>query len=110
MGATNFYERIKAKKPSDAFKIAREEACWECGHGGYTGTIAEKHGFTMSRKPKEFDAEEWVGLVEGFDEEDKSQEHFYELKKDSRIYEDKWGDALCIPLKDEYIFIGFASC
>ena len=110
MGATTFYNQAKGTSPKAVFKQEREEAQWEYGHGGYSGTIAEKSGFSMSRKPSDIDADEWIEMVDGFDSEDKDQEHYYDLKRDFNIYDDKWGDALCVPTEDGFIFCGWASC
>jgi hypothetical protein len=109
MGAEVFYSTSKAKKPNEAFKECKEDAYWEHGHGGYTGTIAEKSGYSMSRKPKEIPANTWIDMVEDFDEEDTDQEHYSALKHDFNIYDDKWGDALCIEAKEGFIFCGWAS-
>ena len=42
MGATNFMTTAKGKSLDDAFRVATDQARFEYGHGGYTGTIAEK--------------------------------------------------------------------
>lgn len=111
MGATNFYVIESGKSAREAFIDARSEACYMEGHGGYTGTIAEKSSFKLSRKPEGFNPQEWESLVADFDVEDKTQDYYYELKRDSKIYEDKWGPALCIPAgNNNYIFCGYASC
>ena len=49
MGATTFIIESSGKTAREAFNSAVEDAQWESGHGGYTGTIAEKagRGFTM---------------------------------------------------------------
>ena len=109
MGAEVFYNRGKGTSASEVFKQEREHACYENGHGGYTGTIAEKGGYTMSRKPKDIDADKWIEMVEDFDEDDTSQEHYRALKKDYNTYDDKWEDALCVPTDDGFIFCGWAS-
>lgn len=44
MGAWWFEDIAHGKTAGDAFVAAVEEARWENGHGGYTGTIAEKNG------------------------------------------------------------------
>ena len=109
MGAMIFYNSAKGINAREAFKQEQEQAYYEYGHGGYSGTIAEKSSYTMSRKPKDFDANQWVEMIEDFDEDDKDQEYYYELKKDFEVYDDKWGDALCIPTTDGFVFIGWAS-
>jgi hypothetical protein len=45
MGATTFGVVVKAKTAEAAFRIAVEGAQYQRGHGGYTGTIAEKGSF-----------------------------------------------------------------
>jgi hypothetical protein len=110
MGAQSFYNKSKGVSARDCFQDQMQLAKHEHGHGGYTGTIAEKSSYTNSRKPKEFDAENWIKLLEYFDEEEnKENEHYYALKKDSEVYHNKWGDALCISTHDGYIFCGYAS-
>ena len=108
MGAEVFYNRVKGTSASKAFNEERENACYEYGHGGYTGTIAEKDGYTRSHKPKDIDADKWIEMIEDFDYEE-SQDYFRQLKKDYEVYDDKWGDALCVPTDDGFIFCGWAS-
>ena len=42
MGADTFTTSAKGRTAEEAFRAAREDACHWHGHGGYTGTIAEK--------------------------------------------------------------------
>ena len=110
MGAQQFFDTAKGKTPRDAFKNAHDDACYEYGHGGYSGTLAEKGGHTMSNKPDGISGSDWADMVDEFLVEDTDQEHYQQLKKDSKVYEDKWGDALCIKNGDgDYIFCGCAS-
>jgi hypothetical protein len=51
MGAVNFYCEAEGKTLSEAFRSAVDEAYYEYGHRGYTGTIAEKGGVTEFRIP-----------------------------------------------------------
>ena len=95
MGATTFMTHAKGKTAKEAFLAAREEACYERGHGGYTGTIAEKDRFTMIQVPGDAHPAEYAGKL--IDD------------RDSRV-DDKWGPAGCIQLsKDEFLFFGWAS-
>ena len=48
-------------------------------------------------------------MVEEFDYDDKNQDYFRQLKKDYDVYDDKWGNALCVPTSDGFIFCGWAS-
>lgn len=52
MGADNFSTAAFGKTPKEAFSAARERAQHNSGHGGYTGTIAEKHDFVHVPLPK----------------------------------------------------------
>jgi hypothetical protein len=47
MGADEFSNKRSAKSATEAFRALVEEALYEEGHGGYTGTIAEKSTFEM---------------------------------------------------------------
>ena len=95
MGAEVFYHRATGATPQEAFNAAVQEAQYNWGHGGYTGSIAEKDSFTMievpeGRHPHAF-AEE---LVEDGDE---------------RV-DDKWGPAGCVKIgENAYLFFGWAS-
>lgn len=44
MGASDYSSISAGKTPEAAFRSAVEQAQWEDGHSGYTGTIAEKQG------------------------------------------------------------------
>lgn len=95
MGATTFYTKAKGKTAADAFRDAVSKAQYKYGHGGYTGTIAEKRDFVMIELPKKADPFEHASmLIEICDE---------------RV-DDKWGPAGCIQIsKGEYLFFGWAS-
>ena len=45
MGADTFYQTGEGKGALDAFNRAHDDAAYEYGHGGYTGTLAEKGDF-----------------------------------------------------------------
>jgi hypothetical protein len=96
MGATTFGVRvIRAQTAQAAFKAARQSAQYERGHGGYTGTIAEKTDFIMVMCPVGTDPIDYANeLIEN---------------RDRRI-DDKWGPAGCIACgPGEYYFFGWAS-
>jgi hypothetical protein len=109
MGASTFYNQTTGTNARELFNNEVEEARYENGNGGYTGTIAEKSDYTMSVKPDEIPAHVWIDMVEDFDEGDTDQEYYSKLRQDFRTYDDKWGDALCVPTKDGFIFCGWAS-
>ncbi len=97
MGACNFVSIASGATAEEAFIAAVREAEYEHGHGGYTGTIAEKDSLVMIQKqPLEGKAalELADALINRFD---------------PRI-DDKWGPAGCIPLTDgSFLFFGWAS-
>ena len=47
MGACDFECKTSAKSAKEAFRSLVEDALYESGHGGYSGTIAEKSSFRM---------------------------------------------------------------
>lgn len=95
MGAQQFVTKAKGKTAKDAFNQAVSDAQYMYGHGGYTGTIAEKHDFVKIAVPSGEKPEEYAWrLIENYDE---------------RI-NDKWGPAGCIDCGDgTFLFFGSAS-
>lgn len=63
MGACDFVTEGVGKDPVDAFTTAVKEARWEFGHGGYTGTIAEKGGFVLIPRPARVSTEKAVRVI-----------------------------------------------
>jgi hypothetical protein len=51
MGAVGFYTKAVGSNPQQAFVDAVKAAAFENGHGGYTGTIAEKSKYRMFNVP-----------------------------------------------------------
>ena len=98
MGGDVFYTESEGTNIDEAFRKAVEQAEWEHGHAGYTGTIAEKTGFTL------IPDSEWKG---------KYDPKWYARKLvddgDSRV-DDKWGPAGAIQLEEgRWLFFGWAS-
>lgn len=95
MGSSEFIVEWSGDSAKDAFNNAREDAFYNFGHAGYTGTIAEKTSFVKINCPKDK-----IPI-------DYAQELLDNL--DKRI-ENKWGPAGCIESGPRcYIFFGFAS-
>lgn len=95
MGACEFFNRAKGKTAQEAFDSAVAAAQWESGHGGYTGTIAEKFSFTTITVPADQDPIEFANKL---------------LADDDERISDKWGPAGCVKIKDgEFYFFGWAS-
>lgn len=98
MGAESFYEIFSGKNSRDAFQKAVENALYEHGHSGYTGSIAEKNNFTMATKEILSSSEAWE-MANSLINTD---------------YSNKWGPAGCIQLQtkfkeNNYLFFGWAS-
>ncbi len=102
MGASEFSVKVSAKTARAAFDLAVGNARHEDGHGGYTGTIAEKHEFKM------------VTPNAGESPTDCGERC---MSDDDHFCQDKWGAAACIdcgpnPKKSGehvFIFFGWAS-
>lgn len=79
-GATDFYVFIKNKDPKRAFQEAVDDARYESGHDGYSGTISEKDSFTIrQRNPMSLSA------AKAFANKDIDRN-------------DKWGPAFAVPV------------
>ena len=60
MGACTFYTQASGQTASKAFSSAVDSALWYSGHGGYTGTIAEKDEFVQITVPQGKDPERYA--------------------------------------------------
>ena len=97
MGATTFGCTARGRDASEAFKKARDEAFYEHGHGGYTGTIAEKSDYKLVTLSEEVINDRTLFRAK-IDELTDTQ------------FDDKWGPAGCVKLREgEYYFFGWAS-
>ena len=98
MGAEVFSCSAKGKDANEAFSVARSAALHAHGHNGYTGSIAEKSSFRL------------VPLHESVIKDKVLFFHKIQSLIDNQ-FDDKWGPAGCIELKEgEYYFFGWASC
>jgi hypothetical protein len=89
--------KASGKTAREAFNSAINEAQCERGHGGYTGTIAEKTSYVMIKLPAEYEKRPREYASKLFD------------NADSRI-DNKWGPAGCFDLGNgDYMFFGWAS-
>ncbi|MFI7641865.1 hypothetical protein [Nonomuraea sp. NPDC049400] len=103
MGATPFTTGPQqGATAKEAFDAAVEQARYDYGHRGYTGTIAEKDDFVIvaSEPMPETEA---TALADQL------------LRADNPRILDKWGPAGAIPIKGEngspvsWLFVGWAS-
>ena len=99
MGACEFVSSGKGKSAKEAFSNVVSNARYENGHGGYTGTIAEKSAFKMVSGVTAKTVREAADLAEKL------------LNEDDATYGDKWGPCHCIHVEgtDTYVFFGWAS-
>jgi len=112
MGACNFYVRATGSNAEAAFMAAQAEARYEYGHGGYTGTIAEKDGYTIFPVPKGFTAVEVSdALLRGDDAKRAEMGGSRWAETIISCWDDKWGPAVALHDKDanEWLFCGMAS-
>jgi hypothetical protein len=95
MGGTTFEQRGSGKTAREAFDKAVSQAKHDHGHGGYSGTLAEKHSFVEIKVPADAEPRKFARqLVED---------------GDPRV-DDKWGPAGCVKLADgDWLFFGWAS-
>ena len=107
MGACTFYDSARGKTAREAFSTCRENAQYEHGHGGYSGTIAEKSSFKEFTPPKNMSIKEFIRAIEEYDESDTDAP--YEVRAAYKVYDDKWGPAVCVKDGDTYLFFGYAS-
>jgi hypothetical protein len=75
----------------EVYREVRDQAAWEYGHGGYTGTIAESTGVVM------------------FHTAEMPREEAEALAYESMDAAEKWGPALAIPVPGGFVFFGWYS-
>ena len=95
MGAEQFTQGGQGATAQEAFREAKESACYDHGHNGYSGSLAEKDCFVE------------IALPEGKGAND----YAWELMEnnDERV-DDKWGPAGCLKVAEgKYLFFGWAS-
>lgn len=132
MGANSYYNDIKTDKPvGEAFSEVVEQAAWEHGHGGYSGTIAEKFsdGYILVDMPAGVTAYDFMAaLHELCYAQTDDGEHFDLTKVDEGLqrqllqtrgeqalirlchsFFDKWGPAIAVKIDGGWAFFGYAS-
>ena len=120
MGAVSFTTPTFCERNmADAFKAARQDAQYWYGHGGYSGTIAEKTAFFEAKVPPRVKARQFAEVLieavrehrESYWNQDRKAPlgNWYQLVKwvgEQQairlidIYDDKWGPAIGIQLTD----------
>jgi len=109
VGASEFFDYGYGKTADEAFRSCRDQAAYDYGHAGYTGTMAEKDEFVMIPVPARKNPIKYAEKLLA--------------DADSRI-DDKWGPAGCIEIRvspadrkkqklergvKKYLFFGWAS-
>jgi hypothetical protein len=114
MGANYFRTESAGATVEAAFELARTDAFYEFGHGGYTGSIAEKAGFEEFSFATFDEAREVVRLIHDYEQpENERREKVGEALWDAidEITQDKWSDCVAIKIDNtRWIFFGWASC
>lgn len=97
MGACDFRTTATGVTLEQAFAAARDNALYECGHGGYSGTVAEKNQVIEIPVPVE-----WRGKERAF------VNHLFDVD-DERIL-GKWDPASAVRVNEKtWIIFGYAS-
>lgn len=115
MGAHSFVEGGHGGSPDRVFWHLVQSALKLHGRDGYTGTIAEKHEFTIHFPPpgveplefaRDLDANSWERAI---DLAKYGSDDGFQIA--SRVFDDKWGPAVAIPGSHpgDWIFCGLAS-
>jgi len=61
MGGCDFYKQyVGTKSPTEAFKELVDDAIYEYGHGGYSGTIKEKDGYRLLSVPSDVNIQDFM--------------------------------------------------
>lgn len=108
MGASQFRHFASGKRPEDAFASLVSSAQYEHGHGGYSGTIAEKRDFTLFTPPlgvAALDFARWAIASEQCVTSDCPKEVPVQYRgaviKAADVSDDKWGPAAAVEIKGE---------
>lgn len=116
MGAAQFMTAARGESARAAFEEVTERARYESGHGGYSGTVAEKSSFVEIQPPAGFSPRGYANcLLEG-SEDGVPEEARKKFQRDFEKVDDKWGPAGCVTLEPpagdkpgRYLFFGWAS-
>lgn len=94
MGAEYFQVKATGATIDEAFRKAVDEARYNYGHAGYTGTIAEKSSYTLHRNLMGLAPDQFISYILDADEDAC----------------DKWGPANAIEVApNTWVFFGYAS-
>jgi hypothetical protein len=123
MGACDFESSATGETVAQAFNTASNDAAYDYGHAGYTGTIAEKPGYHLIGVPTGYTAEQISEALQCWpyegDPRNAAQDALVDLLGEqdairaAHIWDDKWGS--CIAMREQgktnsWLFTGMASC
>lgn len=107
MGAQDFIEFANGDNMAKAFNEAVEQAAYDYGHSGYTGSIAEKSDFIEYRVDGDLTDKEAMVLADRLMNLDDPDPR---IAKFADKIDDKWGPAGGFRIRDGfYGFVGWAS-
>lgn len=116
MGAQQFEVEVEADTAAKAFTKAVDSARWEYGHGGYTGTIAEKWGWCLFTLPVGVDPHLVADILPIADYDPVEFDRLAKMVGSRHLaqqlvdqYCDKWGDAVTFRTDKGWLFCGLAS-
>jgi len=123
MGAEEFEATVSGDSVKDAFWAAVQQAQYDYGHSGYTGTIAEKGEYVVFKAPAGTDDAMIMQVIEAVsrfgwsgrqnspeDEAARIAYAAFPLDEMAAVFDDKWGPAGAIQLADgSWHFFGMAS-
>jgi len=124
MGADQFTTGAYTGTLQEEFSTAHDEACYDFGHAGYTGSIAEKGSAVPFTLPTGVTVDDALdALSNSFDVHARDAEGIWgiipavrpewapaEWDRIVKTYNDKWGPAVGIHTPEGWIFTGWASC
>ena len=116
MGAQTFSNKGTGKTVAEAFLALVEQAYWNHGHAGYTGTIAEKDRYVEFAVPTGADVDRIEDALIQYEGSEAERDYLIGLygaptaAKLFDTYNDKWGPAVALRISDtEWQFCGWAS-
>lgn len=108
MGAEQFCDFSNEHDAKSAFRDLVEAAQYDYGHGGYTGTIAEKDSFVIYTPPTGKNIND---VIDAFEQSYFNRPDWADAAFDAAAaqYNDKWAAAVAIKTHDGWYFLGYAS-
>jgi hypothetical protein len=110
MGAEQFRSDGEGRTVEEAFRNAKDQALYDHGHRGYSGSLADKPGFVEFDLPEGVSAEEAVMVISTNWQYDSRSRPDWLTDRMVDVYEDKWGEAVAIRTgPTSWVFVGWAS-